>query len=71
MIEAIRQLPSRALEGLGTHDPYPGAAGRHPAQVKVQIDPEEGRIELDLRDNPDNYAGRAERVAGLRDAQRR
>jgi N-methylhydantoinase B len=28
-----------------------------PLTVKVSIDPAEGLIELDLRDNPDNYAG--------------
>jgi N-methylhydantoinase B len=57
MIEAVRQLPAGELIGRATHDPYPGVPDGVPLTVKVSIDPLEGSIELDLRDNPDNYAG--------------
>jgi len=57
MIEALRELPAGSLEGLGTHDPYPGLPEGIPLRVKVEIDPAEGRIQIDLRENPDNYAG--------------
>jgi N-methylhydantoinase B len=57
MIEALRALPAGSLEGLGRHDPYPGLPDGIPLRVKVRIDPGEGRIEIDLRDNPDNYPG--------------
>jgi N-methylhydantoinase B len=57
MIEAIGQLPAGELVGSATHDPYPGVPDGIPLQVKVAIDPAAGLIELDLRDNPDNYAG--------------
>jgi N-methylhydantoinase B len=57
MIEAIRQLPSATLVGRTHHDPYPGLPDGIPLKVTVRIDAEEGRIELDLRDNPDNYPG--------------
>jgi len=57
MREAITRLPAGQLVGSATHDPYPGLPDGVPLQVKVSIDPVEARIELDLRDNPDNYAG--------------
>jgi N-methylhydantoinase B len=57
MIEAIRELPAGQLIGRATHDPYPGVPDGVPLTVKVKIDPDEALIELDLRDNPDNYAG--------------
>ncbi len=57
MTEAVRQLPAGELIGRATHDPYPGVPDGVPLTVKVTIDSEEGLIELDLRDNPDNYAG--------------
>jgi N-methylhydantoinase B len=57
MIEAIRELPAGELVGRATHDPYPGVPDGVPLTVKVAIDPEAGMIELDLRENPDNYAG--------------
>src|SRR5262245_26917721 len=37
MIEALRQLPAGSLEGLGTHDAYPGLPDGIPLRVKVQI----------------------------------
>jgi N-methylhydantoinase B len=57
MIQAIRALPSGTLEGHSTHDPYPGLPDGIPLKVHVRIDAEEARIELDLRENPDNYPG--------------
>src|SRR5262249_52511157 len=57
MTEAIRKLPSGSLVGRGTHDPYPGLPEGVPLQVKIDIDGEEGRVTIDLRDNPDNYPG--------------
>jgi N-methylhydantoinase B len=57
MREAITRLPAGELMGSATHDPYPGLPDGVPLQVKVSIDPVEATIELDLRDNPDNYAG--------------
>jgi N-methylhydantoinase B len=57
MVEAIGRLPAGELVGAATHDPYPGVPDGIPLSVKVAIDPEAGMIELDLRDNPDNYAG--------------
>jgi N-methylhydantoinase B len=57
MIQAIQELPSGTLEGTSTHDPYPGLPDGIPLKVTVHIDAEAGRVELDLRDNPDNYPG--------------
>jgi N-methylhydantoinase B len=57
MIEAIKELPAGTLEGVGQHDPYPGLPDGIPLKVKINIDAEEGRIDLDLRENPDNYPG--------------
>lgn len=57
MAEAIRRLPKGSLIGRGVHDPYPGLPEGVPLQVKIEIDPDEGRVVLDLRDNPDNYPG--------------
>ena len=57
MVEAVRQLPAGELIGRATHDPYPGVPDGVPLTVKVTIYPDEGFIELDLRDNPDNYPG--------------
>ena len=57
MVEAIGQLPAGELVGSATHDPYPGVPDGVPLTVKVAIDPEAGMIELDLRENPDNYPG--------------
>jgi N-methylhydantoinase B len=57
MVEAIGRLPAGELVGTATHDPYPGVPDGILLTVKVAIDPQDGTIELDLRDNPDNYAG--------------
>jgi N-methylhydantoinase B len=57
MEQAIKQLPSGTLHGGSHHDPYPGLPDGIPLRITVQIDGEAGRVELDLRDNPDNYPG--------------
>jgi N-methylhydantoinase B len=54
MIAALRALPSGTATRRGTHDPFPGTP---PTGVTiaatVRIDAIEGRIEVDLSDNPD------------------
>lgn len=57
MIDAIRQLPSGRIVGNATHDPYPALPEGVPLTVVVTIDSEGGTIDLDLRNNPDNYPG--------------
>ena len=54
MAEAIGGLPSGEVVGRSTHDPFPGLpdAGL-PIQARVRVDSEAGRVEVDLRDNPD------------------
>lgn len=54
MVEAIRALPSGTLVREGMYDPFPPVLpdGLR-IRVEVRIDAEAGRIEVDLRDNPD------------------
>ncbi|MBS1861426.1 MAG: hydantoinase B/oxoprolinase family protein [Actinobacteria bacterium] len=55
MVQTIRSLPAGELTGHTFHDPFPGMPeGGLPLNVTVRIDPEEARVELDLRDNPDS-----------------
>jgi N-methylhydantoinase B len=51
MTEAIRELPSRRLHVSGHHDPLEGFEHGIPVEVGITIDSDEGRIEVDLRDN--------------------
>lgn len=53
----IGAMPAGTLHGSTVHDPFPGTdeSGLH-LQASVTVRPEEGRIEIDLRDNPDNQA---------------
>jgi N-methylhydantoinase B len=53
MTEAIRELPSRSLRVRGRHDPLEGHDQGIRVEVGIEIDSEEGRIEVDLRDNED------------------
>ncbi len=53
MTHALKQLPSAELTGTGAHDPFPAVPDGVPLKVKVKIDGEEGRVEIDLRDNID------------------
>jgi N-methylhydantoinase B len=52
---AIEKLPDYELHGTTAHDPFPGTdpAGV-PLQATIRVTPAEGRISIDLRDNPDN-----------------
>jgi N-methylhydantoinase B len=54
MIEALGALPSGTVLGSSTHDPFPGfpAEGVR-IQAEVTVHAEEGRVEVDLRNNPD------------------
>ncbi len=55
MTAAIRRMPAGRSVARNMHDPVPadGARDGVPVAVTVTVDPEEGRIEVDLRDNPD------------------
>jgi len=53
-VHAIGKLPQGTLINTGTHDPVaPFLPDGVDITVKVEIDPEAGRITVDLRDNPD------------------
>ena len=56
MTEAIRELPSRRLRVHGRHDPLDGHPDGIPVEVGIEIDGEDGRIVVDLRDNADCLA---------------
>ena len=58
MSEEIRKMPRVVLKGQGAHDPVPGVAEEGiPIRVEISVDPEEGKITVDLRDNMDNVPG--------------
>jgi N-methylhydantoinase B len=59
MVHAITQLPGGMVIGTGRHDPFPGLPQGLPLKAEITIDNNEGRIEVDLRDNPDNVDGGA------------
>ena len=52
---AIETLPEYVLHGTSIHDPFPGtsADGVH-LQATLEVKPKQGKIVIDLRDNPDN-----------------
>jgi N-methylhydantoinase B len=50
---AIRQLPSGRLIGNSAHDPLPMVPDGIPIKVIVDVDSEDGRIAVDLTQNPD------------------
>lgn len=54
MAEVLAALPRGVVTGFSTHDPFPGlpAEGLR-IQAEVTVDPEAGRVAVDLRDNPD------------------
>lgn len=56
MTEAIRELPSSRLRVSGCHDPLEGHEDGIPVHVGIEIDSDEGRIEVDLRENDDCLA---------------
>lgn len=55
MADAIGSLPACNMEATTTHDPFLGtdATGLH-LKAKLSVDPDGGRVCVDLRDNPDN-----------------
>jgi N-methylhydantoinase B len=54
-VSAIEKLPAYVTTGRSTHDPFPGTGPDGvPLQATIDVKPEEGRVTIDLRDNPDN-----------------
>lgn len=53
MKSAIEEMPAGTIAGSGRHDPLDPLPEGVPLQVKITIEPEEGMVELDLRDNID------------------
>lgn len=53
MTGAIRELPACRLQASSTHDLLPGDDEKVTVNVTIDIDPAEGKIEVDLRDNVD------------------
>lgn len=54
MAAALRRLPSGTVTRSSTHDPFPGTPPEGVTiKVTVTVDSEEGRVEVDLRDNAD------------------
>ena len=57
MVKAIREIPSGRIEVKTRHDPFPKLPPDGlEITVKLDVDAEAGRIDVDLRDNPDNIA---------------
>lgn len=51
----IGQVPACTLEGSTVHDPFPGTeAGGVDLKATIMVEPAEGSITIDLRNNPDN-----------------
>ncbi len=53
MIAAIRRLPSGKVTAHSAHDPFPGVPDGIPTTVTLEVDAENARISVDLRENPD------------------
>lgn len=53
MEQAIRKLPARQLHARSHHDPIPGLPDGVEVNVTIDVDPEQGRVNFDLRENPD------------------
>lgn len=53
MAAAIRALPAGEASATTHHDPFPRVPDGVPIQVRVTVSPEDGMIDVDLRDNPD------------------
>ena len=57
-IAAIRELPAGTYTNESVHDPVPGVADEGiPVRVTVTVDPDEGRVTVDARDNMDCVDG--------------
>lgn len=57
MEQEVSELPAESLEYTAHHDPIPyndAAPDGVPVNVKIEIKPEDGRIEVDLTDNIEN-----------------
>ena len=56
--QAIAKLPAGTYSYETRHDPVPGVADEGvPVRVKITVDPDEGKIIVDVRDNIDNVPG--------------
>ena len=53
MDAALRRLPDGSLTLMTRHDPFPGAPDGVVIRATVQVEASAGRIQIDLRDNPD------------------
>jgi N-methylhydantoinase B len=54
MVQALRQLPAATLDQVSHHDPFPPLLPEGiPVRVKIVVEPEAGRLSIDLRDNID------------------
>ena len=53
MVHALEQLPKATLVGGSRHDPLPGLPEGVPVKVAIEVDPQAGVIDVDLRDNVD------------------
>jgi N-methylhydantoinase B len=54
MVKAISTLPSGSASVVSRHDPFPGTPSDGvPILSSIKVDAQAGRIEVDLRDNPD------------------
>ena len=54
MAAAIRRLPSGRASAVSVHDPFPGTPPEGVViRSSVSVDAQAGRVEVDLRDNPD------------------
>jgi N-methylhydantoinase B/oxoprolinase/acetone carboxylase alpha subunit len=53
MEQAIRRLPARRLHARSRHDSIPGLPAGVEVGVTIDVDPEQGRVSFDLRENPD------------------
>lgn len=51
--EAISRLPAGRRSAETTHDALPGVTGEVPVRATVDVRPDEGLVEVDLRDNVD------------------
>ncbi|UXM91925.1 hydantoinase B/oxoprolinase family protein [Paenarthrobacter sp. JL.01a] len=52
---AIEKLPEYVLHGTSAHDPFPGTGPEGvQLQATLEVKPKQGKVVIDLRDNPDN-----------------
>ncbi len=50
---AIRQLPAGRVHAQTALDPFPNVPDGIPLQAEIAIEPDQGQITIDMRDNPD------------------